>query len=264
MNKIWYGLTVDGSVPDPAVDNGWDTPLTGKHIWHGYPRGGAILSLKNANTWLGGPGVGEDVIALALHDPELASSNFTNALGNGENGWKNLSYEQLAGAYEALMSIQTDTGLNPDDPDLTRLRDAGTKLIHVAHLDDSSVWIQGHTDYYDSVVMRMGGLASVESYYRLFVLPGLFHGDQNGSANPKADPPMPASGQMYQALRDWVERGIPPDHLVINSPAAADVSTLVHYPPVDGPKMSLPACSYPAVATYVSGDIYEAGSYRCE
>jgi feruloyl esterase len=264
MNKIWYGLTVDGSVPDPAVDNGWDTPLTGKHIWHGYPRGGAILSLQDPMTWLGGPGVGEDVIALALHDPKLASSDFTNAISNGENGWKNLSYEELAGAYEALMAIQTDTGLNPNDPDLTRLRDSGTKLIHIAHLDDSSVWVQGHTDYYDSVVEKMGGLESVESYYRLFVLPGLFHGGVSGSANPKADPPMPARGQMYQALVNWVEKGIPPDHLVITSPAPRDVWAYAHYPPVDGPKVSLPVCSYPAVATYVSGDIHQASSYQCE
>src|SRR5262249_16845276 len=156
-NKVWYGLTLDGSVPDPAVDNGWDAPLTGVRKWYGYPRGGSIRSLLDAGTWLGGPGVGRDVIALALRDPKLGTPGFRNATGNGEDGWKNMAYAQLAGAYDAFMVLQGEYGINSNNPDLSRLKLSGTKLMHVASLHDSSVWVQGHTDYYDEVVARMDG-----------------------------------------------------------------------------------------------------------
>ena len=39
FNKIWYGPTSDGSVPDPARDNGWGGQLKGKHLWFGMARG---------------------------------------------------------------------------------------------------------------------------------------------------------------------------------------------------------------------------------
>ncbi len=39
MNKFWYGMTSDGSVSDPALDNGWDPVLQGTHKWFGLVRG---------------------------------------------------------------------------------------------------------------------------------------------------------------------------------------------------------------------------------
>ena len=45
FNKIWYGMTADGSVPPPAVDNGWVSEITGKRRWYGVARG---TSLHNA------------------------------------------------------------------------------------------------------------------------------------------------------------------------------------------------------------------------
>jgi feruloyl esterase len=269
MNKIWYGMTVDGSVPDPAVDNGFDYPLTGKHLWYGFPRGGIIISLYGS--WGGGPLVGRDVVGIALRDPKLAATGdpklglpgFKNATGDGEDGWKNLSYEQLAGAYETFKALDAELGINSNNPDLTRLRNAGTKLLHVTGVHDGSVWLQGHTDYYDKVVARMGGLAGVKDYYRLYVVPAMFHGDFSGSANREVNPPIVGPDQAYQALVNWVEKGIPPD-MVFHSPPSGAKPMLPGYPPAIGPEMSLPACAYPAIATYVSGDIHEASSYKCD
>jgi feruloyl esterase len=263
MNKIWYGMTVDGSVPDPAVDNGWDAPPTGVRKWFGFSRGGMILSLLEANTWRGGPGVGRDVVAIALRNPKLGNPAFKNATGNGEDGWKNLSYEQLAAAYDAFRALDPVMGFNSNNPDLTRLRNAGTKLLHVTHLHDSSVWVQGHTAYYDKVVARMGGLAAVQAYYKFYVLPGLFHGSFSGSANRNVNPPVEAPTQTYDALVAWVEKGVSPDAMVFRSPPPG-TEPPAGFPPGVGPQMSLPACAYPTIVTYVSGDILEAGSYRCK
>jgi len=265
MNRVWYGLTVDGSVPDPAVDNGWDKPLGGKHVWHGYPRGGAILSLTDAMTWLGGPGVGRDVLAIMMRDPSLGTPGFKNAIGTGQDGWKNLSYAQLAGAYKVALALNDELGFEANNPDLTRLRNSGTKLLHMTNMHDASVWVQGHTDYYDAVVARMGGLTAVQSYYKFYIMPGLFHGNFNGSAERNSNPPVEGLHQGYKALIDWVEKGISPDAMIFESPKSeAEVPAFGKFlGSFSGPRMSLPACAYPRVATYLGGDITKAASYRC-
>lgn len=110
----------------------------------------------------------------------------------------------------------------------------------------------------------MGGSAAVQEYYKLYVLPGLFHGDSNGSANREANPPAPAAYQTFQALVNWIENGVSPDTMVFHSPARG--SALPWWPgfaPVEGVEMSLPACAYPTIATHTGGDIYKASSYTC-
>ena len=49
--------------------------------------------------------IATDMVALELQNPMLATPSFINATGNGANGWTNLSYAQLANAY--------DKGLHP-------------------------------------------------------------------------------------------------------------------------------------------------------
>lgn len=266
MNKVWYGLTVDGSVPDPAVDNGWDAPAAGVRIWYGYPRGGYIRSLEKNLTW---PelikGSGGDLIALAFGDPKLGTSDFKNATGNGQDGWKHLTYAELAGAYEAFRAMQAEINSDPgNNSDLTRLKLSGARLLQVTGVDDPNAWVQGHTAYYDRVMAKMGGPASVQAYYKMYVLPGLSHGYFSGSANADANPPVPENGRLYQALVDWVEKGVSSDSMVITSPAPGSESSVYKiFPRPNGPPMSLPACAYPTVATYVSGDVLKAQSYKC-
>jgi hypothetical protein len=254
MNKIWYGLTVDGSVPDPAVDNGFDTRPLAVRQWYGVPRGTNFASLLNPGSWGGGPGVGRDVLAIALQDPSLGNPSFVNATGNGQEGWKNFTYAQLSDAFQKFKDLNAVYGFNANNPDLTRLRTKGTKLLHTTGVYDASVWLQGHTDYFDRVAERMGGVTAVQDFYKLYTMPGLAHGNGNGSANREANPPSMAYYQTYQALVDWVEKGISPDAMVFSArtgPAAA-------------PDMSLPACAYPKKATYVSGDVRTAASYVCK
>src|SRR5262249_44369177 len=132
---------------------------------------------------------------------------------------------------------------------------------------DASVWLQGHTDYYDRVVAQMGrlGLGPVQDFYKLYVLPGLFHGEFNGSANRESNPPAPLPFQTYRALVDWVEKGISPDTMVIRSPKVGyQAPWWTGFGPVVGPEMSLPACAYPTKATYSSGDVRTAASYVCK
>jgi feruloyl esterase len=260
MNKIWYGMTADGSVPDPAIDNGFDSPQAGTRVSYGFPRGGRVPSMF-ADGWGGGLNVGYDMLGIVL-GPKFGSPPTTppgfaglhNATGDGQDGWKDLSYAQFAAAFLKAVSLNPELGYDANNPDLTRLKSAGTKLLHQTSWADQGVWVQGHTDYYDRVLERMGGLAAVQDYYKLYVLPGLAHGNGNGSAVRESNPPSIAPYQTLHALFDWVEKGTSPDTMVFTA----------HSGPATAPDMSLPACAYPKKPTYLSGDIRNAASYGCQ
>ena len=105
--------------------------------------------------------------------------------------------------------------------------------------------------YYDSVVAEMGNLQRVQSFYRLYIVPGAGHESPNGTANPLANPPIFAGNQLYDMLVNWVENGVVPDRVELHSPA---------YQPIN---RSQPVCPYPQKASYVEGDPNVASSYIC-
>lgn len=99
MNKIWYGQTPDGSVPDPAVDNGTGITPAANQKWYGLTRGTSMSGLAGATPFT----ISSDMVALELQNPLIATTSFINATGNGANGWKNLSYADLANAWDSTL-----------------------------------------------------------------------------------------------------------------------------------------------------------------
>lgn len=244
MNKIWYGQTVDGSVPDPAADNGWSITPTGSQKWYGLTRGTDVnLSLGGATQFP----IASEMVALELQNPLLASTLFRNATGNGVNGWKNLSYADLSNAWDRGVALQTAFGnINTDNPDLSAFKGRNGKMIMYHGLSDDKIFPQGSINYYNRVATQMGGIASIQSFYRFYLVPAMGHGFTNGTANPNANPPLPTNDQLYKALTEWVENG--------NAPGTLPAS-------VTG--KSRPLCLYPLKATYTSGDPNQAASYTC-
>lgn len=265
MNRIWYGMTADGTAPAPGVDNGWLQAASGRlpsgnQRWFGLSRGtstyGAILAAFGLNGLASPNGpfpVGPDQVALELENPTISGFWFVNATGNGKDNWKGLGYAQLSHAFDRGVALQPLFGnINTDNPDLSAFKASGGKLLHWHGLDDELIMPQGSINYHSRVLRQMGGAANVDPFYRLFLVPGAGHTTPNGTANPAANPPIPAPGQLYRVLTDWVEKGIAPDSIVLNSPAAVPVAK------------SQPVCPYPKKATYDgSGDPFVAASYRC-
>jgi feruloyl esterase len=143
--------------------------------------------------------------------------------------------------------------MDASTPDLSKFKARGGKLIQVASVNDTIVFSQGSSDYYERVSANMGGPQMVQSFYRLFEAPGLSHIQwQNGTTNPDANPPVAGPLQLHNLIVNWVENGIAPDNVVYTTESSTPV------------KKSLPICVYPAKQTYVSGSIYEATSYRCQ
>ncbi len=251
INKMWYGVTIDGSVPDPAIDNGWGTPLSGVRKSFGVPRG-TDLSLVAS---LSGYDLGTDLIALVAGNPKLAGPSFINATGHGEDGWRALSYEQFAALFDRAAELEAELNMSADKPDLSAFKARGGKLIQSANVNDPMVYAAGLLNYYERVLGAMGGVESVSSFYRSYFAPGLQHSPTNGTSNPEANPPtMKRAGHLFAYLTAWVEQGVAPDNIVFSSV----------YGDPSKPEKSLPVCAYPANPRYVSGDIFMASSYICQ
>lgn len=261
FNKIWYGLTPDGSVPAPAVDNGWKKPVSGFRRWYGLPRGTSLYNHYFSNMYKVNAGqasvsgawtLATDMIALSLQNPRMASPSFTNAKGNGADLWKTLTYAQLATAVDREVEMDPlFSHASTDNPDLSAFKARGGKLLTWHGLNDEMIPVQGTIQYYDSVLRKMGGVDQVQSFYRLYLLPGNGHGSPNGTTNLTAQPPLFGPGQFYRILMDWVEKGVAPGKMDIASPAGSAAP------------ISQPVCLYPAKAVYRSGDPKVAASYTC-
>jgi hypothetical protein len=260
INKMWYGPTADGSAPDPAEDNGVGTDLRGR-CWYGLTRGTSLYVayftkrdprmrevLRAANS--DGNAAGADQAALVLQDPTIAGPSFHNESGRGQARWRDLTYEQLAETFERgaeLEPVFADIASN--NPDLSRFKRRGGKFLSWHGWNDESIPVQTTMRYYDRVVETMGGLEEVQSFCKLYLVPGGGHMSPHGTSNEDANPPAVAPGQFYRLMVDWVENGVEPARVEITSPASKAAS------------ITQPIFPYPQKAVYVSGDPRIASSY---
>ena len=256
MNKIWFGQTPDGSVPDPAANNGYNANLTDSQLWYGLTRGATLTGLAGTNPF----SIASDMVALELQDPTIATPSFINATGNGANGWKNLTYGQLANAAAQGVALQPFFGnINTDNPDLSAAQASGAKIIQYHGLADVLIPTANSINYYTRMANVDGGFAKTQAYDRLFLVAGMGHcagvGTAQGTAgvSPAADAnsvPLPAPGQFFTAVKDWVESGTAPASITLQS-ADASASQLL--------------CPYPQKPTYSgTGSITAAASYTCK
>lgn len=249
INKVWYGQTRDGSVPDPALDNSWALAPSGNQLWYGIARGTNTLPLFGGSEDF----LQFDMVALALQDPTIAGPSFKNATGNGAFGYKSLSYAQFAHAWDRGVALDSAfANINTDQPDLSAFAARGGKILTWHGLADVLVPPQNTINYYNRVAAAMGGFPAVQNFYKLYLVPGGGRASINGTPNQSANPPAVAEGQLYALLTAWVEQGTAaPDSIVVQTPAGAPAVR------------SRPVCAYPLKAVYGSGDPNLATSYSC-
>ena len=151
--------------------------------------------------------------------------------------------------------------MNASDPDLSRFRARGGKLILYHGWSDAAIAPQNTIDYYDSVTAKMGA-AATGTFVRLFMVPGMQHcGGGSGAnsfgqlsvASASSDP----DRDMDAALERWVEKGIAPERIV----AAKRKSDL---DPKSAIVRTRPLCAYPLVAHYKgTGSTDDAANFTC-
>lgn len=129
-----------------------------------------------------------------------------------------------------------------DAPDLSAFHARGGKLILYHGWSDQGVSPLGTLDYYGEVAARLGGMAAVREWARVFMVPGMFH-CRGGDA--------PNSFDFMPSIMAWVEHKTAPDGVVATQREAGVV------------KRTRPLFAYPAVATYDGkGDVNAAASWH--
>jgi feruloyl esterase len=88
-------------------------------------------------------------------------------------------------------------------PDLRAFRDRGGKLILYHGWQDGPA--VNTVDFYDLAVQTMGGYAATRKFFRLFMVPGMYH--CGGGPGPNAF-------DFISAIEAWVEDDSPPDKLL--------------------------------------------------
>ncbi|MBT0667319.1 tannase/feruloyl esterase family alpha/beta hydrolase [Novosphingobium profundi] len=247
FNKIWYGLTRDGTAPDPNVDNGFGIFPRGNQRWFALTRGTELRALAGETPFT----IASDLVALELGDPKVASTGFVNAVSNGENGWKTLSYEDLNRAFDRGVELQDQfADINTDRADLYAFRDHGGKMLMYHGLADVLIPSQGSLNYYNRVLHEMGGGQSVQKFFRFYLVPGMSHAFANGTANPDAILPLPDHDELYARLTRWVEHG--------EAPGRYDIAAK------SDPGVTAALCVYPQSPKFTGKSPLQAESYTCQ
>ena len=262
FNKFWYGQTVDGSVPDPQHDNASAAvPRDSKHLWWGLERGTNLAYLaarSDVPPFFGPFPIASDIVALELESASYATPAFVNVRGNGMSRWKALTYADLTRASMQGVSLQPQFGhINTDNPNLSKLREKGARIITYHGLADELITHDGTVNYFTRMMQNVGGEAAAQEFSRLYLIPGMGHcfgvGSVSGTTSPAANldtVPLPKPDQFFDALVNWVERGQAPNEIVLSSGNGA---------------VTLPTCTYPKKVTYRgSGEITSAASYLCQ
>jgi feruloyl esterase len=131
-----------------------------------------------------------------------------------------------------------------NNPDLSAFKKRGGKLLQYHGWNDQQIAAQNSIDYYESVVVRMGGKAQVADFYRLFMVPGMMHCGGGEGATDRFD--------TVAALEQWVERGVAPNRIVASHQTNGAIDR------------TRPLCPYPQVAQWKgAGSPDAAESFEC-
>jgi len=127
--------------------------------------------------------------------------------------------------------------------DMDRFKGRGGKLIMVQPASDQSLPATATIEYYRNLAAKYGQ-SQLDSFLRFYLIPGYAHG---GGLSFNAN-----DGPAFDALEDWVERGIAAGTLTV-----VDANPQAH-------ERSRPLCVYPSWPKYEgSGDPNLATSFGC-
>jgi feruloyl esterase len=150
----------------------------------------------------------------------------------------------------ALENTEDAKLTNTTNPNLKAFKDRGGKLVIVHGWSDGADPALLSVQYFNSVVSMIGRNA-VDQFFRLYMVPDVYHNASRGPG-PTAFP-----GEMLKAVEAWVE-----------SKSAPEAVTATRYTidgdPSSGISRTRPLCPYPQVARYRgTGSVDDAASFVC-
>ena len=174
----------------------WEGPRArdGRFIWYGLERGADMF-----------PYVGTGGTPLKGKPFSIALEYWVYYLAQDAKwDWNTLSYDGFEQLWTKSVE-QFSPAISTDNPDLTRFRDHGGKVIIYHGLADQLIPAAGTIQYYERVQKQMGGESATAKFARLFLAPGVDHGFRGPGATPTG---------VNEALIRWVEKGEAPDKLI--------------------------------------------------
>ncbi len=152
--------------------------------------------------------------------------------------WKTFDFDAEYPKIGAIREIVDAT-----NPDLSEFRKRGGRMITYFGWSDPALNPMMGVNYYEAVRKQMGAERTAE-FYRLFMVPGMFHCTA-GYGTDVFD--------AFTPLMDWVENGKAPE--VIRASQMKDGK----------PAMTRPLCPYPQSARYSgNGDLKDGANFECK
>jgi feruloyl esterase len=263
---LCHGADSADCLTQPQIDalqkvySGPKDPTTGEQILPGFEPG-AEADSSGWGPWILGPiqsGFANSFFGQALHE-------------NPRWDWHTADLSrEVHLADEKAAAI-----LNSWNPDLRTFRAHGGKLIQYHGWEDAAIPPRDSIDYYEQVRNFLATYpdprtppgAAVDSFYRLFMVPGMQHcGGGQGPSNfglsaapPGSTYPIDADHNIILALDRWVTQGVAPERIIASGTIGSDPKA-----DIPGTHLTRPLCVYPAVATFKgNGDTNVAESFTC-
>ena len=197
--------------------------------------------------WISGQGPGAAAGSSYLQ-------NYFRYMVTGDTKWNVLTANVDASLAEAVKKTAAD--LDSTNPDLSAFAGRGGKLILYHGWNDPAISPWNTIAYYHSVQQTMGA-EKAAGFVQLYMAPGMEHcvGGPGPSAFGQlgiATSSGPKFG-VFDALVDWVEKGVPAGTVVATKYDAANKVV-----------MTRPLCPYPQTAKYKgTGDTNDAANFVC-
>ena len=221
----------------------------GHVVFPGYPPG-AETGPGGWGRWITGPAPLKSLMA-------FFGGGFFSDMVYEKPEWDYKTFTVDAGLKAA--NEKTAQALNASDADLTRFKAHGGKLILYHGWNDPAITALNTTNYYESVIKKMGQ-KDVDSFLHLYMVPGMQHcGGGPGPDSFGAVGDLSFTDPQHSidaALEHWVEKGTAPSTIIASKFEGADRTHA---------KMTRPLCPYPQSAKYKgSGDTNDAASFSCQ
>lgn len=211
------------------VYSGAHNPSNGERLFPGWIRGSEALP-DGTGSWA----------AYFVDKPEPARLDFWRYWVFHDPNWNPLSFDFNHDVVYSDTKLASVTAL---DPNLSKLKQAGGKLLLYQGWADPVVPPENTIEYFENVQRTMGGNTQTSSFVRLFMVPGMGHCTGG---------PGPNVFDALEALDAWIVRGIPPERIVARHMTGKTIDR------------SRPLCSYPKQPVWTGfGSTDDAKNFIC-
>jgi feruloyl esterase len=205
-------------------------PRTGHQIFPGWPLGSEAYGPGANDGWRN---------FIDLPEPRRVGLFQYFVFNNPRWDWWSMDFDRDVAYTDEKVGF-----INATSHDLRPFRDRGGKIVMHTGWVDPILPAPDVIKYYEEVTETMGGAASTQRFFRLFMAPGMAHCSGG---------PGPNQLDALTALENWIEKGEAPERIVATRRR-----------PDGSVERTRPLCVYPKVARWSGrGSTDEAVNFAC-